>query len=119
MPLNDVQTTNRQHAVPQNIMDVEFKIVGDLTMRQFFYLMIFGAIAYGAFVGINNILRWPIIAVTVLAGIAFAFLPIEERGLDVWVINFFKSIYAPNQRIWRKEAEIPLYESILTRGRTT
>ncbi len=107
MPINDVQTTNRQHAVPQNIMDVEFKIIGDLTMRQFIYLMVFGAMAYGTFVGINNLLKWPLVILIVLMGIGFAFIPLQERGLDEWFINFFKSMYAPTQRIWKKEAEIP------------
>ena len=107
MPINDVQTTNRQHAVPQNIMDVEFKIIGDLTMRQFIYLMVFGAMAYGTFVGINNLLKWPLVVLLVLMGVGFAFIPLQERGLDEWFINFFKSMYAPTQRVWRKEAEIP------------
>lgn len=107
MPINDVQTTNRQHAVPQNIMDVEFKIIGDLTMRQFIYLMVFGAMAYGAFAGINNFFKWPLVIVLVLTGIGFAFVPLQERGLDEWFINFFKSMYSPTQRIWKKEAEIP------------
>lgn len=107
MPINDVQTTNRQHAVPQNIMDVEFKIIGDLTMRQFIYLMIFGAFAYGSFISISSVLKWFAIVFFVLAGIAFAFLPIEERGVDQWVINFIKAIYMPNQRIWKKDPEVP------------
>ncbi|KKU57584.1 MAG: hypothetical protein UX79_C0008G0018, partial [candidate division WWE3 bacterium GW2011_GWB1_47_11] len=35
MPIKDELKINKQHAVPQNIMDVEFRIIGDLTMRQF------------------------------------------------------------------------------------
>ena len=27
--------SNKQHAVPQNVMSVDFKLIGDLTMRQF------------------------------------------------------------------------------------
>lgn len=107
MPINDVQTTNRQHAVPQNIMDVEFKIIGDLTMRQFIYLLIFGGLGYASFIIIPGLLKWPVIIVSALAGVAFAFLPIEERGLDEWVINFIKAMYKDNQMIWRKSPEVP------------
>ena len=62
MPINDIQTTNRQHAVPQNIMDVEFKIIGDLTMRQFIYLLVFGAMAYGTFTSVQSVFKWPLVS---------------------------------------------------------
>jgi hypothetical protein len=106
MPINDVQITNKQHAVPQNIMDVEFKIIGDLTMRQFFYLMAFGGMAYGVFAFVDNIFRLPLIMLLALMGIALAFVPLEERGLDQWIINFFRAVYTSNQSVWRKTPEI-------------
>ena len=52
--------SNRQHAVPQNIMDVEFKIVGDLTMRQFSYLLILGLFAYFNSQLMVGIFKWPL-----------------------------------------------------------
>lgn len=108
MPINDIQTTNRQHAVPQNIMDVEFKIIGDLTMRQFFYLALFSAIAYASFTTFNNpVFKYPISMISALIGLGFAFVPIEERGLDQWTVNFIKAVYAPTQRIWKKEPMLP------------
>ncbi len=108
MPLKDFQTTNRQHAVPQNIMDVEFKIIGDLTMRQFFYLAVFATITYISLTTFTNpIFRYPIAAVSLLIGLGFAFVPIEERGLDQWAVNFIKAVYAPTQRIWKKEPMLP------------
>lgn len=108
MPIEDSpQKTNRQHAVPQNIMDVEFKIIGDLTIRQFSYLMFFGALSYGAFTQVNNLFKWPSILIFTLFGVGLAFVPIEERGLDQWIINFFSAIYRENQRIWRKTPHVP------------
>jgi len=105
MPISDSLQANTQHAVPQNIMDVEFKLIGDLTMRQFFYLMIFSGIAYAAFsFNIPIILRWPTIIGSVLLGLGFAFVPVEDRGLDEWIINFFRAVYSENQKIWKKEA---------------
>lgn len=100
-------TSNRQHAVPQNVMDVEFKIVGDLTMRQFIYLMFTGAAAYASFAFLEgNIFRWPLVLLFGLFGIGLAFVPIEDRGLDEWVVYFFRAVYQPTQRLWKKEIRI-------------
>ncbi len=108
MPITDSLQSNKQHAVPQNIMDVEFKLIGDLTMRQFFYLMIFAAIAYATYsLRVPVVLKWPTIVGSILLGLGFAFVPVEDRGLDEWIVNFFRAIYEENQKIWRKEATPP------------
>ena len=73
-------------------------------MRQFFYLGVFGGGAYAVFSVLSgNILQWPISVTLALFAFALAFVPIEERGLDEWLINFIKAIYKPTQRIWKKE----------------
>jgi len=109
MPINDVQTTNKQHAVPQNIMDVEFKIIGELTMRQFIYLLIFCGIGYFIYsTGLPAFVKWPLILLLVGSGAGFAFVPVQDRGLDEWIISFFKLMYAPNQMVWRKDPTLPL-----------
>jgi len=59
MGIQEVQLTNKQHAVPQNIMDVEFKLIGDLTMRQFAYLIIFGGLAWTCFSVMKGAFRIP------------------------------------------------------------
>lgn len=115
MPLADLPQTNRQHPVPQNIMDVEFKLIGDLTMRQFAYLLVFGLSAYISYLVIIGIFKWPIVITLALLGIGLAFVPIEERGLDEWIVNFVKAINSPTQRVWKKEPQIPsafLYDNI-------
>jgi len=40
-----------------------------------------------------------------------AFLPFEERSLDVWIINFIKSIYSPTHYLWKASAQMPDYMS--------
>lgn len=96
----------KQHAIPQNIMDVEFKLVGDLTLRQFIYLSVGLAIAYISFVSnVNFLIKWTIITLFGGGGLAFAFLPISDRSLDIWLINFFTAVYSPTRRIWRKSGQ--------------
>ena len=107
MPLADLPQSNKQHAVPQNIMDVEFKLIGDLTIRQFLYLVIFGGSAYFASVGMVGLFKWPIVLGLALLGVGLAFVPIQERGLDEWLVNFVRSVYSPTQMIWRRELTIP------------
>lgn len=47
MPIKEeTETVGRKHPVPQNVMDVEFKVVGDLTVRQVMYLFIGGILIF-------------------------------------------------------------------------
>jgi len=99
--------SHKQHAVPQNVMSVEFKLIGDLTMRQFAYVFIAGVLAYLSYVFFVGIFRWPLVFLIAFGGIGFAFIPVQERGMDEWIINFFRAMYSPTQRIWRKQPTIP------------
>ncbi len=93
----------QQHPVPQNVINFQFKLVGDMTLKQFGYLA-GGAVA--AF--ISSKLPYPAVFTYVLAGLfafsgfALAFLPIEERPLDLWLKNFFFSIFSPTQFFYHK-----------------
>lgn len=107
MALADMPQSHKQHAVPQNVMSVDFKLIGDLTMRQFAYVFIAGVLAYLSYVFFVGIFRWPLVFLIGFGGIGFAFIPVQERGMDEWIINFFKAMYSPTQRIWRKELTIP------------
>lgn len=116
MAAANVQKTNIQHAVPQNVLDVEFKIIGDLTMRQFFYIMVNGVFAYICFLAIQNpVIKWVGIISFFMFGAALAFMPLQERGLDEWIVNFFKAVYKSNQYVWKKDPILPsafTYENI-------
>jgi|GEM_PF-4738320 hypothetical protein len=116
MPIREQQTTNKQHAIPQSIMSVEFKIIGDLTLKQFIFLLIFCGLAYTSFMLVQIfIFKWLLVIFFVIVGLAFAFLPLGDRGLDVWIVNFLKAMLLPNQFVYRKQEEIPnvfLYQNI-------
>jgi hypothetical protein len=62
-----------------------------------------------------GIFKWPLVVFFVLLGIGLAFVPVQDRGMDEWVINFINAMFLPTQRVWRKEPMIPqafLYQSI-------
>lgn len=108
------------HPIPQNVTSFQFKLVGDMTLKQFLYLASGLGTAYLTFVLLAVPLpavAWPIIILSSLLGIAFAFLPIAYRPLDQWVVAFFRAVYSPTKRVWSKNGKLvsqePLFNSRL------
>lgn len=98
-----------QHSVPRQITSFEFKLIGFMTLRQFIYLLVFipiGFVVYYIFpIPILNI----ILAVLVGSlGLIFAFVPIYDRPVDVWVKNLYKRLMRPTQFLYKK-TNTPIY----------
>lgn len=101
-----------QHPVPQQISSYQFRLVGDMTLKQFFQLAGGGLLALLVYASpLPGIFKWPLVAVFALGGAAFAFLPIEERPLEIWVAAFFRSIYSPTLFYWKKTEKPRVYFS--------
>lgn len=97
-----------QHPVPQHIASYEFRLVGDMTLRQFGYLasgVVVSLIFYAS--GLPFYVKWPAIIFFGVLGVALAFVPIEERPLSQWIVAFVKAIFNPTQFIWQKRAVPP------------
>jgi hypothetical protein len=95
-----------QHPVPQNVTTFQFRLIGDMTLKQFGYLAggaILGFIMYK--LPLPVFFTWPLGILSVVGGIGLAFVPIEERPMDVWVLSFIKSIYNPTQYVWSRKTE--------------
>jgi hypothetical protein len=97
----------QQHAIPQQISSYQFRLVGDMTLKQFFQL------AGGALVSLlfyasklPPLIKWPFVIFFALLGVALAFLPFQERPLEKWIIAFFRSIYSPTLFYWQ-QAQAP------------
>ena len=94
-----------QHPVPQNVTTFQFRLIGDMTIKQFGYLCGGAILAFIAYkLPLPFIITWPLTGAFAFLGVGFAFIPIEERPMDVWVFSFFKSIYNPTQYIWSHSA---------------
>jgi len=95
----------RQHAIPQNILDVEFKIFTKFTLKEFAYLAI-GIGTGGLFLylyakdRIPAIIAIPIFIVTSGMGIFFALVPINDQPADKFLRNFLAAIRKPTRRVW-------------------
>src|SRR4030042_3317220 len=98
-----------QHSVPRQITTFEFKLIGFMTLRQFIYLLVFipmGIVVYYLFpIPILNL----ILAVLVGSlGLIFAFVPIYDRPVDVWLKNLYKRLTKPTQFLYKK-TNAPIY----------
>jgi len=92
-----------QHPVPQNVTTFQFRLIGDMTIKQFGYLAGGAILAYLSYIlPLPFFFTWPLTVLFAFLGIGFAFIPIEERPMDVWVLSFLKSVYAPTQFVWHR-----------------
>src|SRR3972149_333733 len=104
-----------QHPVPQHIASFEFKLFGNLTVRQFITMAIPMSIALLVyFSNLPNAIRLPLGGAIALFALFAALVPIQGRPLERWVIAFIKAVLAPTQRVWIKEPKIPEFLSIVT-----
>lgn len=104
-----------QHPIPQHIASFEFKLFGNLTVRQFITLatpMSVAAAIY--FSSLPAIIRLPLSLVVGLFALFAALVPIGGRPADKWVVAFIRAIMSPTQRIWVKESKIPEFLSVVT-----
>lgn len=98
----------QQHAIPQNVTQYQFRLVGDMTLKQFLELAGGLLLAYLFFASnLIFIFKWPLVIFSVLLGVGLAFFPVEDRPLDQWIVNFVRAIYGPTRFIWKKSDKIP------------
>ncbi len=95
-----------QHPVPRQITTFEFKLIGFMTLKQFLYLVVFLPLAYIIIrvfpIPVLNFLLGIIVAAF---GLALAFVPINDRPLDVFLKNLYKRITSSTQYVYRKGDE--------------
>lgn len=90
-----------RHPIPQNVTGFEFKLIGDMTIKQFAYLAANAIIAYIAYLlPVPFILRFPFVLFFALSGIALAFVPFQGRPLDRWIANFFKAVFSSSEYVY-------------------
>lgn len=91
------------HPIPQDITGFQFKLIGDMTIKQFAYLaagVILGWITF--ILPILTLIKLPFAAIFVGLGVVAAFVPIEGRQFDVMVVNYFKALFSSTQYVYQK-----------------
>lgn len=92
------------HPIPQDVTGFQFRLIGDMTVKQFAYVAAGAVLAWMLYVilPLPAFIKIPVVAVIGGVGVALAFLPIEGRPMDVMMSNFLKSLFSPNQYVFRK-----------------
>src|SRR5579871_3823227 len=93
------------HPIPQDVTGFQFRLIGDMTVKQFAYLAggsIAGWILY-SLLPISGLLKFPLAGCFVGIGAAFAFLPIDGRPMDIMITNFIRAFFVPNLYIYKKQ----------------
>ena len=97
-----------QYKVPQNI-DMEDKIIGPLTLTQFFYLLFGGLTLFILFKDLTPLGLFPLFVIlSIPIGVitlAFAFVKIQNRPFSVFFMSAVKFMFKPKQRIWQHTIE--------------
>lgn len=96
-----------QHPVPQNVTTFQFRLIGDMTIKQFGYLSGGIIVAYICYkLPLPFFFTWPMALFSGLLGFGLAFVPVEERPMDVWIAAFIKNVYSPTQYVWQKTKQV-------------
>lgn len=96
----------QQHPIPQDVAGYKFRLIGEMTIKQFIWLaggIIVGLLVYSS--PLPFFFKYPLAVIAVALGGGIAFVPIEGRPMDKWLIAFIKSVYSPTQFVWQKSHE--------------
>jgi len=96
----------QQHPLPQDISAYRFRLIGDMTIKQFASLgigIVISILFYSS--PLPFFFKYPLAFIFLLLGVGMAFVPIQGRTLDTWIFAFLRSIYAPTQFVWKQTAQ--------------
>lgn len=100
---------NNRHPIPQNVTQFQFKLIGDMTIKQFAYLA--GNLIAATFFWLLPFplfIKFPFTFLFAFLGVALAFIPYQGRPLDKWIINFFRAVFSPSQYAFHLPKKSPL-----------
>ncbi len=91
------------HPIPQDITGFQFRLIGDMTVKQFAYLavsFVFGWVFFA--LPENIVMKVLLAAIPVGIGLILTFVPIQGIPADTMLILFFKALLNPNQYVYNK-----------------
>ncbi len=97
-----------QHAIPRDVTGFSFKLIGFMTLRQFIYLIVAAFVGYMVFLISPIVIVGQVLGVMIFGvGLLFAFVPINDRPIEVFAKNLYFKLTRPTQYIYHK-SEPPL-----------
>lgn len=102
-------TLTMQFQTPQFI-ETENKIIGPLTLKQFFYLAIGFGVSFTFFFLLNFWLWFLISLVVGVVAVGFAFIKINGQPLPIIVSRAFLYFWQPRLYLWERKSEKKTFE---------
>jgi hypothetical protein len=90
-----------QFKVPQNI-DMEDKIIGPLTMKQFVYMLVGGMICYATIKSYNIILVVAVGIPAALLALLLTFIKIQDQPFSKFLLSLMMYLFRSRRRVWQK-----------------
>lgn len=91
------------HPIPQDVTGFQFRLIGDMTVKQFAYIAIGGVFAVVfLYAPMPFPLRIPFMILCGGIGVILAFVPLEGRPIDQMISYFLKALVTPNQYAYQK-----------------
>ncbi len=91
------------HPIPQDITGFQFKLIGEMTVKQFAYVASGVIIAWFFYITpLVLLIKLPLVLIFGGLGVSLAFLPVDGRPMDQMIKNFFKAVFSPTQYVYQK-----------------
>ena len=102
------------HPIPQDVTGFQFKIIGDITVKQFTYLAGPSFVIWFFFQTSTSLfIKLPLSVLLGGLGVSLAFLPIAGRPMDTMIANFIKALFNPTRFLYQKEGGNYTYAPIV------
>ncbi len=91
------------HPIPQDVTGFQFKLIGNMTVKQFAYLatgIVLAAILLQ--LPVNILIKFPFCAFFAIFGAGLAFFPVSGRPMDLMIGNYIKALIRPTQFVYEK-----------------
>lgn len=103
------------HPIPQDVTGFQFKLIGNMTVKQFAYLATGIVLAWVFFqLPISFLVKIPLCSFFAILGVGLAFFPISGRPMDLMIGHFIKALFMPTQFVYKKSGTTLFPKQALT-----
>lgn len=97
------------HPIPQDVTGFQFRLIGDMTIKQFAYLAAGVILAWICLsLPIFFLAKLPLVLFFGGSGVLFAFIPIGGRPADTMILYFFKAVFSQTQYTYQATQAQPM-----------
>lgn len=97
------------HPIPQDVTGFQFKLIGNMTVKQFAYLATGIIMAWVLLqLPISIFIKFPLGLFSAIFGIGLTFFPISGRPVDAMIGSYIKALLRPTQFFYEKSG-VQLY----------